>query len=150
MASACSHSSRTPCSGELFEAAKGHGATCNGVPIQLRTSSGKIEDAIIGIGISKSIPAWNSIVPVAGLIAADATIRCRGSAALDLAYVAAGRLDGFVEKGLHLWDCAAGALLVSEAGGWFRWNVDLANPAQPFDVAAGSMSLQGLESFWSA
>lgn len=44
-------------------------------------------------------------------------VRRAGSAALDLAYVAAGRLDGFWEFGLQPWDCAAGALLIREAGG---------------------------------
>ena len=45
------------------------------------------------------------------------TLRRPGSAALDLAYVAAGRFDGFWESGLHPWDCAAGILLIKEAGG---------------------------------
>ena len=52
-----------------------------------------------------------------GMMAGAAGVRRAGSAALDLAYVAAGRLDGFWELGLSPWDIAAGALLISEAGG---------------------------------
>ena len=59
-------------------------------------------------------------------------IRRAGSAALDLAWLAAGRLDGFYERGLHAWDWAAGGLLVREAGGAVE---EL--PGEPYGLIAG-------------
>ena len=54
-------------------------------------------------------------------------MRCSGSAALDLAYVASGRLDGFFQNKINLWDVAAGALLIKEAGG-------IVNDIDKFDI----------------
>ncbi len=104
---------------ELFYASKGEGAYLNDERIRVTKSSG-LENTLIGTGFPFRQPqhldcylgTFKAIHPqVSG-------IRRAGSAALDLAYVAAGRLDGFWEIGLSSWDMAAGALLVKEAGGF--------------------------------
>ena len=107
-----------PSRNDLFTATKGAGAYLNDKRIRV-TRRDKLADALVGTGFPYSdlggleqyIEMFRAITPrCAGL-------RRPGSAALDLAYVAAGRLDGFFEKGLKPWDMAAGALLVTEAGG---------------------------------
>jgi myo-inositol-1(or 4)-monophosphatase len=104
---------------ELFYASKGEGAYLNDERIRVTKTRG-LENALVGTGFPFKHPqhldcyldTFKAIHPqVAG-------IRRAGSAALDLAYVAAGRLDGFWEIGLNNWDMAAGALLVKEAGGF--------------------------------
>lgn len=105
---------------EEFTASRGRGAQLNGH--RIRTSSRKnLDGALIGTGIpyknrSESlIPSYtNSLEAVAKQTAG---IRRAGAASLDLAYVAAGRLDAFWEIGLNQWDIAAGILLIREAGG---------------------------------
>ena len=73
----------------------------------------------------------------------SAGLRRPGAAALDLAYVAAGRLDGFFEKNLKPWDMAAGALLVSEAGGIIANFSGEADYLYKGDVIAGSPKIFG-------
>lgn len=103
---------------ELFLARKGGGAFLNDRPIRV-SSSWRLEEALIATGfpfrsklyLDPYLASFKSIFPqVSG-------IRRAGAAALDLAYVACGRVDGFWEIGLAPWDVAAGALLVTEAGG---------------------------------
>lgn len=103
---------------ELFTASRGTGAFLN--DRRLRVSKrNKLEDCLIGTGIpfrdlthlDAYLAMFKDIVP------RTAGIRRPGSAALDLAYVAAGRYDGFWEIGLAPWDMAAGCLLITEAGG---------------------------------
>ena len=103
---------------EMFTASRGSGALLN--DRRLRTSPRKnLEGALLGTGIpyrdQSQIDAYLGMLK--DLIRDAAGIRRPGSAALDFAYVAAGRLDGFWEIGLAEWDLAAGALLVKEAGG---------------------------------
>ncbi len=107
-----------PSRNDLFTATKGAGAYLNDKRIRV-TKRDKLADSLIGTGfpyrdmsqLEQYIEMFRAITPrCAGL-------RRPGSAALDLAYVAAGRLDGFFEKALKPWDMAAGALLVTEAGG---------------------------------
>jgi len=104
---------------ELFTASKGDGAYLNNERIRVTMSNG-LQDTLIGTGFPFKDPqhldcyleTFKAIHPhVSG-------IRRAGSAALDLAYLAAGRLDGFWEIGLNSWDIAAGSLLVKEAGGF--------------------------------
>ncbi|WP_290651584.1 inositol monophosphatase family protein [Aquisalimonas sp.] len=103
---------------ELFTATRGNGATLDGHKIRVRTHK-SIEGRLIGTGFPFRHPQhmdaylgqFQAVVQRAG------DLRRAGSAALDLAYVAAGRLDGYWELGLKPWDVAAGALLVREAGG---------------------------------
>jgi myo-inositol-1(or 4)-monophosphatase len=105
---------------ELFTASRGSGASLNGRRMRVRTRKG-LEGALLGTGIpfrdsqEKWMDAYFGMMKA--LIPGSAGIRRAGSAALDLAYVAAGRLDGFWELDLHLWDIAAGVLLIEEAGG---------------------------------
>jgi len=107
-----------PIKNELFTAARGDGAQLNGKRIRVTEHKG-IKGALLGTGFPFKQPqhldtyleTFKAVHPPA------AGIRRAGSAALDLAYVAAGRLDGFWEIGLNAWDMAAGVLLVREAGG---------------------------------
>ena len=104
---------------ELFTASKGSGATLDGR--RIRVSGGRdLEFALLGTGFpyrqsADEMPPYLDIFRK--LMAASSGVRRPGAAALDLAYVAAGRLDGFWETGLQPWDIAAGALLIREAGG---------------------------------
>jgi myo-inositol-1(or 4)-monophosphatase len=103
---------------ELFTASKGDGAFMNNKRIRVAKRD-KLADALIGTGFPYSdLSGLDEYVKMFKLMTEkSAGLRRPGSAALDLAYVAAGRLDGFFEKKLKPWDMAAGVLLVSEAGG---------------------------------
>lgn len=107
-----------PVRDELFTASRGAGAQLNGH--RLRVSKVlHLEDALIGTGFpvrrkARIRPYMASLTTV---LERCADVRRAGAAALDLAHVASGRLDGFWEFGLQQWDIAAGALLVLEAGG---------------------------------
>jgi myo-inositol-1(or 4)-monophosphatase len=107
-----------PVRDEMFAAARGDGATLNGVPVRV-SGVERVEDALIVTGFpydvrehpERSLPAFGAF------LARAQGIRRDGSAALNLAYVACGRFDGFWEGHLAPWDLAAGTLLVAEAGG---------------------------------
>ncbi len=107
-----------PMKNELFTAARGDGAQLNGKRIRTTDHKG-IKGSLLGTGfpfkhpqhLNTYLETFRAVHPYA------AGIRRAGSAALDLAYVAAGRLDGFWELGLNPWDMAAGVLLIREAGG---------------------------------
>jgi myo-inositol-1(or 4)-monophosphatase len=103
---------------ELFAAARGAGATRNGAPMCVSSRVG-LEHVVIATGIPHSGSAHHLSFAreLACLRDRVAGVRRFGSAALDLAWVAAGRFDGFWERGLQPWDVAAGNLLVREAGG---------------------------------
>lgn len=107
-----------PTRNELFTASKGAGAFLNDKRIRV-TKRDKLADALIGTGFPYTdLSALDEYLKMFRLMTEkSAGLRRPGSAALDLAYVAAGRLDGFFEKNLKPWDIAAGALLISEAGG---------------------------------
>jgi myo-inositol-1(or 4)-monophosphatase len=103
---------------ELFEAAAGGGAFCNGRPISV-SGVERLSDSLLGTGfpfrVHRHLDAYLGVFK-------DLFQRCRGirragAAVLDLSHVAAGRLDGFWELYLRPWDMAAGGLIVSEAGG---------------------------------
>ena len=103
---------------ELFWAERGVGAFLG--ERQLRVSSrASLDDALVHTGVPHrgSSDHAKYLTGLARVMASVAGIRRMGSAALDLSYVAAGRGDGFFEKGLKPWDLAAGMLLVCEAGG---------------------------------
>jgi myo-inositol-1(or 4)-monophosphatase len=108
-----------PLTDESFWAEKGRGAWLN--ERRLRVSARRdLSDSLIGTGIPHKgrgdTAQWQKVY--AAVAPEVAGIRRFGSAALDLAWVAAGRLDGFWEYDLDLWDVAAGILLIREAGGW--------------------------------
>ena len=102
---------------ECFVAVRGGGAVCNGVP--MRVSAYPTEKALVSFGTSPYYAdlRGESLRLLAALLPRVADLRRSGSAALDLAYVAAGRTDAFFELRLSPWDYAAGSLLVEEAGG---------------------------------
>jgi len=104
---------------ELFTASRGDGALLEGRRIRVSRQPG-LEGALIGTGFPyRSNTRWLDpyLQMMKTVMAGAAGIRRPGAAALDLAYVAAGRLDGFWEIGLSPWDTAAGTLLIQEAGG---------------------------------
>ena len=107
-----------PLTDELFAAEKGQGATLNGRPIRVsRTAT--LSQSLLTAGYPYNV--WeaendNSVAWVRFLKRAQG-LRCSGSTAVDLSYVACGRADGYWEPGLAPWDLAAGVLLVAEAGG---------------------------------
>ncbi len=108
-----------PAKDELFWAEKGAGAWMNESRIRVsgRRAMGEALFATgIPFGAKKTLPAM--MRDLARLMPATAGVRRMGSAALDLAYVAAGRYDGYWERELNAWDMAAGLVLVREAGGF--------------------------------
>lgn len=107
-----------PIRGELFTASRGKGAQLNGFRIRVKQSK-ELTGAILATGFPfKQKQHMNAYLEMfKALFLKTADMRRAGSAALDLAYVAAGRVDGFFEIGLKPWDTAAGELLVIEAGG---------------------------------
>lgn len=106
-----------PASGELFQATSGGGARLDGRRIAVNRGPGPA-GALLATGFGYD-PATHSgdLARVARVMPLARDLRRIGAASLDLAFVAAGRLDGYFERGLHPWDHAAGALLVAEAGG---------------------------------
>ncbi|CAB1368511.1 inositol monophosphatase family protein [Denitratisoma oestradiolicum] len=107
-----------PSRNELFTASKGAGAYLNEKRIRVSRRA-KLEESLIGTGFPyrafEHVDAYLAILK--DMMRKSAGVRRPGSAALDLAYVASGRLDGFWEFGLSPWDMAAGTLLITEAGG---------------------------------
>jgi myo-inositol-1(or 4)-monophosphatase len=106
-----------PLTGELFCAQKGSGATLNGSPIHISSTS-EVSKAVLASGFpynawdtpDDNTTAWSRLVKRAF------SLRCDGSAALDLCQVACGRFDGYWERGLSPWDMAAGIVIAREAG----------------------------------
>jgi myo-inositol-1(or 4)-monophosphatase len=103
---------------ELFTAERGGGAYLNGRPLRV-SSATRLVDAMLVTGFPYDVHRRvDEIVGLFGAFVGQArAVRRLGSAAIDLCYVAAGRMDGFWEADLKPWDIAAGALLVAEAGG---------------------------------
>lgn len=103
---------------EMFTASKGGGAFLNERRIRV-SGRLKLADALLGAGLPyRSFEHIDAFLAIFKTLTQHASgIRRLGSAALDLAYVASGRLDGFWAFGLQAWDSAAGSLLISEAGG---------------------------------
>ncbi|MFW5655760.1 MAG: inositol monophosphatase family protein [Roseicyclus sp.] len=111
-----------PAKDEMFYAEKGAGAWLNDSQ-RLRVSGrGRMIDCVFATGIPFAARAYlpATLQDLARLMPQVAGVRRWGSAALDLAYVAAGRYDGYWERGLNPWDIAAGILLVREAGGFVQ------------------------------
>lgn len=103
---------------ELFTASRNQGAQLNSRRIRVSGKS-SLNEALIGTGFSiRNLQKLDDVMRVMrGLLPKVSNLKVSGSAALDLAYVACGRLDGFWEQGINAWDMAAGSLLVREAGG---------------------------------
>ena len=120
---------------ELFVAERGGGARLNGRPLTVSSTTALI-DAMLCTGFPYDVHEMPAeVVGLFGAFIGRArAVRRLGSAALDLCYVAAGRLDGFWEQRLHPWDTAAAALIVEEAGGRVT---DI--QGQPFACRAGDI-----------
>jgi myo-inositol-1(or 4)-monophosphatase len=136
-----------PIKDELFAAEKGAGAYVNNRRLRVSARREMIE-MLFGTGIpfanSSHLP--RSLRTLAKLMPQCAGVRRAGAAALDLAYVAAGRLDGYWEAGVQPWDIAAGTLLVREAGGIVRdYTDDALDPVQTGTIMAANA--QVAESF---
>jgi myo-inositol-1(or 4)-monophosphatase len=103
---------------ELFTAERGGGAFLNGRPLRV-SSTDRLVDAMLVTGFPYDVHSRvDEIVGLFGAFVGQVrAVRRLGSAAIDLCYVAAGRLDGFWESDLKAWDIAGGALIVAEAGG---------------------------------
>ena len=104
---------------ELFTTSRGDGAQLDGKRIRVSKQT-ELEGALIGTGFPYRANArWidEYLAMLRAVMQQTAGIRRPGAASLDLAYVAAGRIDGFWEIGLNAWDTAAGTLLITEAGG---------------------------------
>lgn len=107
-----------PTRDEMFAASRGNGATLNGRPIRV-SERDELIDSLLATGFPYTIKTEkrNNLKEFAALAMRAQAIRRPGAAALDLCYVACGRLDGFWEFHLKPWDMAAGAFIVEEAGG---------------------------------
>ena len=108
-----------PAMDELYTAERGGGAFLNDRRLRVGARR-KLSDSVIGTGIPHLGRGHhgNFLIEMRHVMAEVAGVRRMGAAALDLAYVAAGRLDGFWETGLSPWDMAAGILMIREAGGF--------------------------------
>jgi len=131
-----------PIMNELFVAEKGTGAFLNDRRIRV-AGRRDLAQSVITTGIphqgrGNHPTALQDLAPV---MAASAGIRRTGSAALDLAWVAAGRFDGFFERGLSYWDVAAGMLLVKEAGGFVSDISGRHEPLHDGSIVAGNVDI---------
>jgi myo-inositol-1(or 4)-monophosphatase len=106
-----------PLRDEMFSAERGQGAALNGRRLRV-SSTPTLASALLCTGFPYDVRERNEFARhFANFIMAAQGVRRDGAAALDLAYVAAGRFDGFWEEGLKPWDVAAGGLIIEEAGG---------------------------------
>lgn len=121
-----------PAMDELYTAERGGGAFMNDRRLRVAGRT-KLNDAVIGCGVPHLGRGQhgNFLLELRNVMAEVSGVRRLGSASLDLAYVAAGRMDGFWEVGLSAWDIAAGLLLIREAGGFVS------------DFAGGQEMLEG-------
>jgi myo-inositol-1(or 4)-monophosphatase len=105
---------------ELFSTHRGGGATCNNKKIRV-SERANLDEAILALGFSKGKKTIDKCLELYQFYGGRVRkLRAMGSAALDLAYVSSGRLDAYIEQGVSIWDIAAGALMVEEAGGVVR------------------------------
>ncbi len=128
-----------PSRNELFTASRGRGAFLNDRRIRVSRCE-RLSEALLGTGFPFREKARLDLYmrQLQAMISTTAGVRRAGAAALDLAYVAAGRLDAFWEMGLSPWDMAAGALLIQEAGGLVGDFSGEPNYLESGDIAAGT------------
>lgn len=122
-----------PMRDEMWTVEEGGVPLLNGQPIAVSTRT-SLGEAIVSVGVAKSLDSINRGLPLFDRMARSAK-KCRmmGSAALDIAYVATGRLDAYIESTISLWDVAAGLLLVERAGGVVK--------LEPHETAAEKYSI---------
>ena len=128
-----------PYTQELYTASRGAGASLDGRRIRVSRAS-SLDGALLGTGFpfrdDQDIDAYVALFK--DVMANTAGVRRAGAAALDLAFVAAGRLDGFWEQGLKPWDMAAGIVLVREAGGMVGDMAGRGDPMNTGNIVAGN------------
>ncbi len=131
-----------PVRDETFYASKGHGAYLNDARLRIDQRA-TLKDAVIATGFPfRKREVFNRyMLQFKSIFKSVGDIRRAGSAALDLAYVAAGRVDGFWEMGLEKWDMAAGSLIVSEAGGDCRDFKLEKNHLESGNIIAGNLTI---------
>jgi myo-inositol-1(or 4)-monophosphatase len=115
-----------PIAGELFSAARGHGASLNGAPLDL-AGAPTLGDAVVATFVDTRRRDGAVAMGTEGLLREIGALRAVGCGSLELAWVAAGRIHGWVQADVEPWDWHPGALLVAEAGGEAgvagRWHV---------------------------
>jgi len=133
-----------PIKDEKFYAEKGNGAFVNSKRLRV---SGRSEMPLCMIGCGHPDRFFKNMNPYAKLFHAvhrtGASQRRMGAAALDLAYIAAGRFDGFYEHSLSPWDIAAGSLIIKEAGGTITTFSGKGDPVYEGSVLAGNFDIHG-------
>ena len=132
-----------PITDQMFWAEKGQGAYLNGRRIRV-SARHRLEESLFATGIPFAGKQDHDrfLSQLKAVMAVSAGVRRFGSAALDLAYVAAGRYEGFWEFGLHPWDIAAGIVLVREAGG-FVTDIGGGGMMESGEILAANDSLHG-------
>jgi myo-inositol-1(or 4)-monophosphatase len=132
-----------PAMDELYTAERGGGAFMNDRRLRVAGRT-KLIDTVIGCGVPHLGRGQhgNFLVELRNVMAEVSGVRRLGSASLDLAYVAAGRMDGFWETGLSAWDVAAGILLIREAGGFISDFAGGQNMLEGGSIVAGNEIIQ--------
>lgn len=105
-----------PIHDETYVAIKGQGAWLNDVPL-VCPADASLSRGSISTGFSKRISGAATLAVIRSILEQDGVFHRNASGALSLAYVAAGRLNGYIEEHMNAWDCLAGQLLIAEAGG---------------------------------
>jgi len=132
---------------EAYTAARGLGATCNGQPLAVATTP-QLAQAVAATVFPKPQAPFRDtyLQELSAVMRQVAGVRRAGSMALELAYLAAGRIDVFWERGMGAWDAAAGLLLIEEAGGQL-WSLD----GRPWYAASAlAASTPALRESWQA
>lgn len=126
-----------PVRDELFTAARGEGATMNGAPVGVRAAE-SLDTALIATFLHQPKIHLPGVLPtLTRLLATAGSVRMTGSGTLELAYVAAGRLHGWIQPAVYRWDWLPGALLVEEAGG-------IALSEGGWNIAGAASTVEGL------
>jgi myo-inositol-1(or 4)-monophosphatase len=129
---------------ELWTAIRGRPARLNGQIIHV-SQRRKLDEAIVSIGFAKSEEYINSTLPYFNkLVHRVRKMRMMGAAALGLAYVASGRFDAYIERGIRLWDIAAGGLIIECAGGEF-WHEPIPGPHAYRMIASNGLLRRSLQ-----
>ncbi|BCH55377.1 inositol monophosphatase family protein [Agrobacterium vitis] len=132
-----------PATDELYTTEKGGGAFLNDRRIRVGARKA-LSDCVIGCGMPHLGKGnhGKALLELRHVMGEVAGVRRMGAAALDLAYVACGRFDGFWETGLHAWDIAAGLLLIREAGGFVSDMAGGTDSLDRGDIVAGNEYIQ--------
>lgn len=128
-----------PMRDELWQAQRGKAPLLNGKPFTVSKRT-RLSDAIVSVGLSKSQSTIAAGIPMLAKYGPRVRkARLMGSAALDLAYVACGRLDAYLEQSVSLWDIAAGWVLIESAGGKIEVTPRTDNPNKVAVVASNGL-----------